>query len=196
VLGLATFLAVGVVVPPARATVMVEIPIEDLAREAHAIVHGVVARVGTRLVARGGSLDPHTIVTLDVRVWLKGSGGRRVHLRELGGVTRTVGLAIAGVPRYQPGEEVVVFLEARDRFVRTLALSQGRFLVRRDRPDGRARVTRDLDGIGFARFDEKGLTIAESPRQGSLPLDELLRVVEAARRFGGRPGVHLGEATP
>jgi hypothetical protein len=196
VLALAAFLVAGVAVHPARATVMIEVPLEDLTREADAIVHGVVTRVGTRMVARRGSLDPHTVVWIDVQEWLKGSGGRRVRLRELGGVGRTAGLAIDGVPRYTAGEEVIVFIEARGRTPRTLALAQGRFVVRRNVSGGSAIVTRDLDGIGFARFDAKGLTIDGSPRRTSLPLRELRRVVALARSYGGNPGARLEEPPP
>ncbi len=147
------------------------------------------------MIARGSSLDPHTVVWIDVHDWLKGSGGRRVRLVERGGVSRTVGLAIEGAPRYAPGEEVVVFLEVRAGVARTLALAQGRFLVHRNVRDG-AVVTRDLRGVGFARFDQKGMTIDASPRRPALPLEELRRVVALACAHGGNAGVHVGDAAP
>jgi hypothetical protein len=191
---LVALLTLGVVVEPARATVMVEVPIEELAREAHAIVRGVVTRVGTRMVARRGSLDPHTFVRLRVHEWLKGRGGRTVRLRELGGVGRVTALAIDGAPRYEVGAEVIAFLEVHDGVVRTLALSQGQFTVRRNVRDGHPVVTRDLHGIGFARFDRKGITVEGSARVDSLALDELLRVIELAPAYGGNDGMDLTDA--
>jgi hypothetical protein len=196
VYGLAFFVAAAAAAPIARATVAVEVPLEDLAREADAIVHGVVTRVGTRMVARGGSLDPNTVVRIRVHEWIKGSGGRRVRLVELGGVGRDVGLAISGSPQYRPGEEVIVFIALHAGVAHTLDLAQGRFVVRRNVPDGQVVVTRDLRGIGFARFDAKGITIDATPRRTSLPLAELRRVIDLACQYGGNPGAHLDEAPP
>ncbi len=180
-----------------RATVMVEVPLEELAREAHAIVRGVVTHTGTRMAIRGDSLDPHTLVTIRVHEWLKGRGGRTVRLRELGGVGRFTALAIGGAPRYRAGEEVVVFIERLPGgALRTLALSQGRFAVRRNLRDGRAVVTRDLSGLGFARFDRKGVTVHDAGRTPALALDELGRVVALAATYGGNEGADLGATSP
>jgi hypothetical protein len=180
-----------------RATVMVEVPLEELSRSAHVIVRGAVTHTGTRMVVRGESLDPHTIVTIRVHEWLKGRGGSTLRLRELGGVGRLTALAIDGGPRYRTGEEVVVFAErTRDGALRTLALSQGRFRVRRNVREGGPVLTRDLHGLGFARFDRKGTTIVDAERREVLPLDELRRVVTLAAEYGGNDGVDLGAPAP
>ncbi|MFW6051315.1 MAG: hypothetical protein ACODAU_09085 [Myxococcota bacterium] len=190
---LAAVILLGAVVMPARATVMVEVPIEEMARQADGIVHGRVTRTGTRMVVRDGSLDPHTLVWIRVDRWLAGSGGGEVVVRELGGVGEVTALGRDGAPRYEAGEEVVAFLEPHAGGMRTLAMAQGKFTVVRGRPDEPARVRRDLRGIGFARFDAKGTTVEDAPRHPTMPFDELVRVIELARGQRGATGGSDGE---
>src|SRR6476619_5759348 len=51
-----------------------------------------------------------THTEISVRERWKGSAGRTVTVSEPGGVVNGVGMAIAGMVRYAPGERVVVFL--------------------------------------------------------------------------------------
>src|SRR5690606_12145544 len=77
----------------AAATVMVEVPLERMVREADAIVVGRVERVGVRLVMLpGGGAEPHTITTIRAVEWIKGDGCERVRLDEIGGVMEQGGM--------------------------------------------------------------------------------------------------------
>ena len=137
----------------AAATVMVEVPIEDMARDAHAIVVGRVLSSEVRVVVdpvRGA--QPHTLTELRVEEWITGPGGARVVIDELGGEIQGQGLAISGTPVYRTGEEVIVFLERADGRLRTYAMAQGRFEIRRGVSGVSDHVTRDLSDVAFARF--------------------------------------------
>ena len=145
---------------PAAATVMVEVPLDDMARRADAIVVGRVVRSEVRVVldpVRGA--EPHTLTELRVTEWIAGAGGATVVIDELGGELAGQGLAIAGTPVYRPGEEIVVFLERADGRLRTFAMAQGRFEIRRGVGGVPDYVTRDLSDVAFVRWGAGGMSV-------------------------------------
>ncbi len=164
----------------AGATVMVELPLEDMVRDADAIVHGVVVRTGTQMVMREGAMEPHTLSTLRVRRWLKGEGGDRVTLRELGGEWQGGGMRIDGTPRYEPGEEVIVFLERSPEdpsHFRTYGMVQGKFIVLHGVPGVPSMVRRDLDSIAFARWAGGQMTVEAAQSGPAMELEGFLDLI-------------------
>ncbi len=157
----------------ADATVMVEVPLEDMARDSVAIVRGRVVHSGTQMVMGAGSLDPHTVTTLQVLDWIKGQEPvERIVIRELGGAYgpngRGGGMWIDGTPRYALGEEVIVFLE-RDpvdpTYYRTYAMSQGKFVVIHGLPGVPAVVARDTRAVAFAQWTSGRMTLSHGGRE-------------------------------
>src|SRR5690349_15411228 len=65
----------------ASATVMVEVPLDEMIQRADAIVRGTVVATRVRLDVRDGALEPQTFTTLRVTEWLAGHGGETVELR-------------------------------------------------------------------------------------------------------------------
>lgn len=180
----------------ARATVMVEVPLESLVRDSDAIVVGVVEHVGVRLQIRGEHSEPHTITTLRVREWIKGSGDELVRIDEIGGVLPDGrgGLAIAGMPSYEVGEEVVLFLrgcaECGRGMLRTYAMEQGHFTIRRGVPGVDDLVSRDLSAIGFASWARGPMEVEHGGRSAMRLHDFLgyLRATVEQLRLDGAPG--------
>jgi hypothetical protein len=169
----------------ASATVMVEVPLEDLIQQADVIVRGTVVSTAVRLEMREGALEPQTVTTIRVREWLAGSGGETVELRELGGVWQGGGVRFDGTPEYRAGEEVVVFLERRTdgpRDLRTLAMVQGKFEVRHGAPGVPSCVLRDLSGIAFARWADGQQTVSEPGDDPAMELETFLDFVRRVRR--------------
>jgi len=166
--------------PTAHATVMVEIPLEDLVRDADGIVLGTVERVGVRLQMDPGGqgMDPHTITTIRVSEWLKGSGSELVTIDELGGVMGDMGLRIDGTPEYRAGERVVVFLHRVDGRLRALQMAQGAFEVIPGVPGTPSIVQRDLAAIGLARWTEGQMSVEHGGRS-AMRLDDFLAFVRA-----------------
>lgn len=183
---LATFALLSAAAAGAHATVMVEVQIEDMIRDADVIVHGVIERSDVRLSLRAGHSEPQTITRVRVTRWLKGQGGARVVIREIGGEMQGRGLRIDGIPRYAVGEEVVVFLTRLERDVyRTYGMAQGKMLVRRGVPGVPTRVVRDLEGIGFARWENGEMQIdEETKRPVPLALDGLVDLVDQVLALG------------
>lgn len=163
---------------PARATVMLSMPLEDMVQGATAIVHARVARTGSRLAIDGGA-RPHTITELVVLEWLKGSGATQVTIDEIGGEAAGLSMAIAGTPEYRVGDEVVVFLRVTDDgSFRTLGMVQGQFVVRHGVPGVPDSVVRDTSSIGFATWDGGPMSVLEGGRE-SMELDAFLSWIRA-----------------
>ncbi len=113
---------------PARATVVLPAELGDLAREAQAIVHGRV--VDTRAVWEDGRRRVDTLVTIEVEDYLKGHFGDTVTVRVPGGQIGRYRSLMIGAPVFDPGDEVVLFLNASGPSLPyVLGLSQGVFRV-------------------------------------------------------------------
>jgi hypothetical protein len=165
---------------PAQATVMVEVPIDDMAYVADAIVLGRVDRVSVRLELSGSEPMPWTVSTIRVERWLHGSGGAEVKIEELGGDFQGTEVRVAGTPEYQAGERVLVFLRRDDagRY-RTYGMAQGKFAVRAS-VDGPTLAMRDLGDIAFAHWSGGAMQVdghgSHDPQ--TMSFDELVARIE------------------
>jgi hypothetical protein len=177
-------LTLGAIASTASATIMVELSLDELIRQADVIVHGTVVASDVRLELREGRQEPHTITTIRVHEWLAGQGGETVQFRELGGAHQRGGRRYVGTPEYLPGEEVVVFLERRPEpphDLRTLAMAQGKFVVRHGVPGVPACVVRELSGIAFARWVDGRQTVSAARGEPAMELQTFLDFVRRAR---------------
>jgi hypothetical protein len=177
-------LSVALVASTARATVVVEIPIEQLIAGADAIVHAHVLRTGTQLETLDGHLEPHTLSELRVLDVLAGAVDERVTIDEIGGVDESGGSAIDGTPRYVAGDEVIVFLHRLPSGAyRTLGMAQGRFdvthaiAVEHGRPIDRPLVSRDTTTIAFASWVDGVMQVRDGHRSPSVDYDVFVAFV-------------------
>jgi len=113
---------------PAFSTMVPRFSLEELATGSDLIVHGKVLRTWTAWDAATQIIWTHSEVqVIDA---LKGSPQSAVVVSEPGGSVDDVTMAISGMPRYQPGEEVVLFLfQTPVGLWRARGLGQGKFLV-------------------------------------------------------------------
>lgn len=149
-------LAAALLVASAASThgTMVErLSLEHVVREAARIVHATVAEVRS---GRDESGLPATWITLDVIRTLKGPDGARVTIKQYGiaaPLPDGTATRVAGLPRYGPGEQVVLFLRGVSGrgFTSPVGFGQGAYRVRgtgkhlrvrRDAPPG---GTQDLE---------------------------------------------------
>lgn len=107
-----------------------------LAKASDTIVRGTVRSIESRLSKDGSRVV--TDVTLDVQDTLKGQARQSLVVLQPGGVVGEVGQKVEGLPGFQLGEEVVVFLERRgsERFI-VAGMAQGKYRVERS-SDGKA----------------------------------------------------------
>lgn len=190
---LAVFAALGtslIAARPARATVMVELALEDMIRDADAVVRGVVERSSVRMDLRTGQLEPWTVTRLRTNAWLKSSSrapeAEIVEIEELGGVWNGGGSWIDGTPRYRVNEEVVVILKRdAEGHLRTLGMVQGKFVVLRGAPGVRTVMVRDLSSVGFARWSDGQMTIEQHRGDPAMAFDAFAAIVRRMAAYAG-----------
>lgn len=103
---------------------------EVLARSSAAAVRGTVVAVSPRWDAAVNAIYSH--VTIEVaRAWGLPGSPARVVVKQLGGVVGGTALVVGGQARFEPGEDVLVFLEVRprDRTLYVAGFEQGKWTV-------------------------------------------------------------------
>ena len=157
-LALLMLLAAG----PAAAAVAAPVTVENLAREADAVVRGKVQRRESRWAQDGRHI--FTFVTVRVGAVWRGAAPERITVRVPGGEVGEIGQRTDAAPEFEDGEEVVLFLvrEDGDTF-RVHGLALGKFKVQK----GEARPV--LGNITFT----KGLIPEGERRVETMPVDEL-----------------------
>lgn len=181
-----------VLASPVRATTVLRVPLEEMARACDLVIQARVEAVTTAALPE----DEHHITTtvrLQVLRVLKGHPtGPTLTLTLPGGRTERWTLLIPGMPRFHAGEEVVLFLERTSAGLRPAGLSLGTFRVRQDPATGRTRAVRDLRGMAVIDRTQQGLQYPEagpvSHADDEMDLDILVnRVLKAAGLEGGAP---------
>jgi hypothetical protein len=121
---------------------------DEMVVESRAIVTGRVIELLTAVDADTDLV--YTYVRLEVSTVLKGAiVEREIVLKELGGETRDRGTQICGMPRFAPGQEVLVYLNTwPDGALRVHQAFLGKFNISRD-SSGRVFVERQLEGEGI-----------------------------------------------
>lgn len=149
-IALMTSVVVALAAGAALATVVVSETVETMARRAPLVV-----RVTARQSMAGWDAAEARIWTwteLAVTEVLKGEAGPTLLVKQPGGEVGGLGQFVAGVARFTPGEDCVLFLEpASDEkgvwVVRSLAAGKVSFGERLGRPV----ALRDLSGLSFAK---------------------------------------------
>jgi hypothetical protein len=93
--------------PPARATTLKRMSVPDLSRAAHVVVRARCVTSSTRWDAG----EIWTFSTFDVEETWKGFAPAQITVRLLGGSAGNFTSTVSGVPRFAPGEELILFLE-------------------------------------------------------------------------------------
>lgn len=161
-LGLAAGTALPLVGPaPARATILLEQTVEELAAESALVVRARVARVEPRLGGPGNLAGIYTFVTLDVVEHLRGTSGPRVELVVHGGRVGREATAVSGQARFAAGEEVVVFLFRGVGALWPTGMALGKWTVQHEASGDW--VTRSLAGVSLAARGQDGVVRPVTP---------------------------------
>ena len=123
----------------ALATTLKRMSIADLSRAAHTVVRARCVTNSTRWDAG----EIWTFTTFDVEETWKGSAPAPITVRILGGSAGNLTSTVSGVPRFSPGEELILFLErtpAQDFSI--VSWVQGTFRIH-SRTTGEEIVTQD-----------------------------------------------------
>lgn len=119
---------------------------EEMVVESRAIVMGRVIGLSTSVDAKTDLV--YTYIRLEVNTVLKGRiAEREIVLKELGGETRDRGTMISGMPRFEAGQDVLVYLNTwADGALRVHQGFLGKFNINRDPSSGRLFIERQAEG--------------------------------------------------
>ena len=118
---------------PARASKVRPMDLEEMTERAGRIISGRCLRV--RAVEESGIGLPATEVTFQVDRTLKGKAGDLLTIRQPASLPGAGEARILGLPRFRPGEEVILFLygESASGLTSPVGLGQGKFTVFTDK---------------------------------------------------------------
>ncbi|MGA9525687.1 MAG: hypothetical protein WBV82_29785 [Myxococcaceae bacterium] len=145
----------------ARATVVEGMTFEQLTSRVPLIVRGTVGSQEARWDEKRLKIATYTeIVISEV---LKGDAPPSIIVRQPGGEVGPVGQAVSGAARFEPGEEVLLFLEPVGKEGRefvTCGLAAGKVRIAPDAL-GRVKASRNLRGIAFYDPEQREPVVRE-----------------------------------
>lgn len=170
-----------VVCAAARATTLMRMSVEKMARTADVVMRA-------RCVANMTGWDAGeiwTVTTFQIEETWKGASPALINVRLLGGRAGNLTSTVDGIPRFQAGEDVVLFLEPTGRGDFTIvSWKQGTFRIRLEHTTGEERAAQDT--AVFAVWDPQTRRFEASGIRG-MRLDALRDQVSAAlNTTGGR----------
>lgn len=139
---------------PAAATTVEPPDFPKLVARAASVFRGEVVGLRSELVTRGAERAIFTHVTFRVTEVIRGAPlPAEVTLEFLGGTVGDLSLDVAGMPRFEPGAQEIVFVErAGPQICPLVAMGYGRYRVLRD-ATGAEYVARD-NGAPLVRLDD------------------------------------------
>jgi hypothetical protein len=156
------------------ATTLARMSVEQMSQTAPVIVRARCLANSTRWDAG----EIWTFSTFAVEEVWKGSVPAQITVRLLGGTAGNLTSTVAGIPRFRPGETVVLFLELTSRGdLSVLSWQQGTFRVRLSPRSAQEIVTQDT--ASFATFDSATRRFDVGGIR-DLPVDGLRQQVRAA----------------
>jgi len=161
---------------PASGTTLMRMSLAQISQAAQVIVRARCIGNSTRWDAG----EIWTFTSFDIEETWSGSAPAQISVRLLGGRVGKITSAVSGVPRFSPGEEVVLFLEntARGDFS-IVSWEQGTFRIRRDLRTGEEVAVQDT--ASFPVFDPATRSF-ETIGVRNLPMAALRSRVDAAVR--------------
>lgn len=158
--------ALMLVTASAQAAVIVYLPLDDLVRNADAVVHGKVLKSQAFKDASGERI--YTRHTVQVKEYLNGKGDETVSVVTMGGELEDIGQLVPGEARLTVGEEVVLVLAKAQSDYVVYNMAQGQFALRLEKDV--LTVTQQLKGLHFV-----GRKVTPTPV--TMPLDDFRKVV-------------------
>lgn len=174
-----SFLLIAAMAIPMSASQFIDLPFDQVAREATLVVRGTVGPVTSAWN------DDHDVIfsyaSIQVKQYIAGEGPSVLMLREVGGTSEGYTQVAVGFPTLREGQEVVLFLSRWEDSAdwRIHAYNQGKYLVREIR--AREYVAADPVTQGHERATGTPRVQADAVAEGGMTLAELTEMVTAAR---------------
>ncbi|HTV59592.1 MAG TPA: hypothetical protein VMJ93_12045 [Verrucomicrobiae bacterium] len=174
VVGVAVAALLAAIGSETAATTFARMSVAEMARRAGTVVR---ARCLANAIAWDGG-EIWTFTTFAVQETWKGDSAGEIRIRLLGGRTNDITSTVPGVPRFRPGEDVILFLERTIRGdYSVVSWMQGTFRIRRMSPDGEESATQDT--AAFEVYDPPTRTFIAAGVRGE-SLQKLKMEVQSA----------------
>ncbi len=162
-------IVVGAMVAVARATTVIPPTFQQLVNQSDYIVRGVVKSVSAEMSANGQNRHIVTKVEVEVKEVINGTPPQPLVLQMLGGKVGDEEMVVEGSPKFQVGDEDILFVHGNGRqFNPLVGLMHGRFPVRREAATGREYVARS-NGAPLYNVNDLVLSMAAAaPKQSAL----------------------------
>jgi hypothetical protein len=186
----------------AGATTVQKFTVSDLAKKSESIVLARVEDETARVDE--GTKEIYTYITLRVIDDVKGAkrndnaknpkAEEMITIRQLGGSVGNLISVVPGMPTFRKGEEVVVFLSAKDRagYPWVMGLQQGKYTVTTGE-DGFKQVRNEMDGLTVMEQDG---TKIEAKGATTQPLASFLDGIKTQLDLEGKVRIHEAIPTP
>ena len=188
--GVATILLVMLVavtaVPGADATTLLYVDLERMSREAPMVVHGHVA--WDYAVQKEAPGDIWSYTGVEVATCVEGECPETVVLQHRGGTVGDLTLHIPGMPRFQPGQEVLLFLRpapgGEEGMLSVFGMAQGHFVVVEDE-NGKKTAVQQLGKVTLASQGQAGAIV---PLAVAPIVEELSILIQRIRTLAAQGG--------
>jgi hypothetical protein len=115
------------------ATTVIPPSFDELVNEAQVIFQGTVTNVRSEWSGEGAQRHIVSYVSFKVEDTLKGSAGKEMTLRMLGGTVNGQTMEVSDAPKFRKGDRDVLFVENNGtQFIPLVGIMHGRYRVRRD----------------------------------------------------------------
>lgn len=166
----------------ARASVVEQLPLAELTHRADRVVVGQVLETQTAW----SDDHRHVFRRVSVRVdqTLKGGASEGLVLLLRGGTLDGISETVVGVPSFEAGERVLLFVRQQGEVCRLVGLGQGAFAIDTD-----GTAAQKLDGLSLASAGTDGalgLSIHGEGGVGRRPLSALRALIEEAGQVTGQ----------
>lgn len=164
---------------PVFGSYVMRLDLADLTVRSDRVVRAHVIERESRWCDEGRQI--YTYTTLEVESDKRGSGGKTIIVRQLGGEVDGVGSFVAGDAHFEVDEEVVVFVRENPRgepFFHLIGLAQGKFRV--ERVGDEARVVRDVSDLSLVEKVGGRFVHTHGPGPAAMSLEDLTAAIKAA----------------
>lgn len=169
-------LAVCLAAGTAAGAIVLRVTVEELAEKATLVIEGEVLEAKARWSDDGSTINTYVRVRVDEV--LKGQAAGEVTITCPGGAVGEDKVDAHGVPGFEVGEKVVVFLwKNKLGDLLPLGLRQGKFRLEKDPETGKTMARNSLKGLTFAVRGEAERKKVMSRKADVLPLADLRRRV-------------------
>ena len=184
------FVALVLAVPAlVGSTTLLRLGVERMSKDAEIVVRGHVSWDYAVQPDPDGAI--YSLTGVEVDRCIAGDCPESVELRHRGGTVGDLTLYIPGMPRFTPGQEVILFLEPDYEKVpgyhSVLGMVQGFFVVVTEPVTGTKLAVQQLGGVTIAAPDENGSIAPVAGVSAVIGVADVLedRIVDARSKKGG-----------